>query len=114
MARVFEAIDKGYPPGSELDLEAKGRPGGDESKKLVGEELEPPVLPNAVETDNPTVGLILCSEKNEAAAKYSVLNAWKQVFASKYMLYLLSEEAPAAEVIRERRLIENVREGEGE
>jgi predicted nuclease of restriction endonuclease-like (RecB) superfamily len=33
--------------------------------------------------DNPTIGLILCSEKNEAIARYSVLNDSKQLFASK-------------------------------
>ncbi len=67
-----------------------------------------------VEGDNPTVGLILCSEKNETVAKYSVLNDRKQIFASKYTLYMPSEEMLAAEVMRERRLIENLVEGEGE
>ncbi len=38
------------------------------------------------EDDNPTIGIILCSEKNEAIAKYSVLNDGKQLFASKYKL----------------------------
>jgi len=38
--------------------------------------------------DNPTIGLILCSEKNEAIARYSVLKNSKQLFASKYILYL--------------------------
>ena len=42
--------------------------------------------------DNPTIGLILCSKKNETIAKYSVLNNSKQLFASKYMLYLPTEE----------------------
>ena len=42
--------------------------------------------------DNPTIGLILCSEKNEAIAKYSVLNDAKQIFASKYKLTLPTEE----------------------
>ncbi|NLD94878.1 MAG: DUF1016 domain-containing protein [Fibrobacter sp.] len=64
----------------------------------------------AIEGDNPTIGLILCTEKNEAVAKYSVLNDRKQIFASKYMLYLPSEEMLANEIMRERRLIENVRE----
>jgi predicted nuclease of restriction endonuclease-like (RecB) superfamily len=65
-----------------------------------------------VEGDNPTIGLILCTEKNEAVAKYSVLNDRKQIFASKYMLYLPTEEMLAAEIMRERRLIENLRENE--
>jgi predicted nuclease of restriction endonuclease-like (RecB) superfamily len=56
--------------------------------------------------DNPTIGLILCSEKNEAIARYSVLNDSKQLFASKYMLYLPTEEELQREIERERRLIE--------
>jgi hypothetical protein len=59
------------------------------------------------ESDNPTIGLILCSEKNNAVAKYSVLNERKQLFASKYMLYLPSEEVLQLELERERRQIEN-------
>lgn len=42
--------------------------------------------------DNPTVGLILCAEKDEIVAKYSVLKESKQIFASKYVLYLPSEK----------------------
>ena len=45
-----------------------------------------------VEDDNPTIGLILCSQKNEALARYSVLNDSKQLFSFKYMLYLPTEE----------------------
>lgn len=41
--------------------------------------------------DNPTIGLILCSENNHTVAKYSVLNGSEQLFASKYMLELPSE-----------------------
>jgi len=59
--------------------------------------------------DNPTIGLILCSEKNEAIARYSVLNDSKQLFASKYMLYLPTEEELQRELERERRLIEENR-----
>ncbi|MBU4485880.1 MAG: DUF1016 family protein [Candidatus Delongbacteria bacterium] len=44
------------------------------------------------EDDNPTIGLILCSEKNETIAKYSVLADGKKLFASKYRLYLPTEE----------------------
>ncbi|MDD2856085.1 MAG: PDDEXK nuclease domain-containing protein [Desulfuromonadaceae bacterium] len=56
--------------------------------------------------DNPTIGLILCDKKNEAVAKYSVLNDRKQIFASKYMLYLPTEEELQIELARERKLIE--------
>ena len=44
------------------------------------------------EDDNPTIGLILCSQKNEAIAKYSILADGKQIFASKYRLVLPTEE----------------------
>lgn len=60
----------------------------------------------AVEGNNPTVGLILCTKKNETIAKYSVLKESKQLFASKYMSYLPTEEALAFELERERRLLE--------
>ena len=60
----------------------------------------------AAEDDNPTIGLILCTEKNEAVARYSVLKDRKQIFASKYMLYLPTEEELALEIKRERHLIE--------
>jgi predicted nuclease of restriction endonuclease-like (RecB) superfamily len=46
--------------------------------------------------DNPTLGLILCSEKNEAIAKYSVLAESQQMFASKYRLILPTETELAA------------------
>lgn len=59
-----------------------------------------------VDDDNPTIGLILCTEKNEAVAKYSVLRDRRQIFASKYMLYLPTEEELTQELTRERRLIE--------
>ena len=59
------------------------------------------------EGDNPTIGLILCTEKNEAVAKYSVLKDRKQIFASKYMLYLPTEKELSLEIARERRLIED-------
>ena len=55
--------------------------------------------------DNPTIGLILCAKKNETIARYSVLNESRQLFASKYMLYLPTEEQLKREIDRERRLI---------
>ena len=56
--------------------------------------------------DNPTIGLVLCTKKNEAVAKYSVLSERKQIFASKYMLYLPSEEELKLELEKERKMIE--------
>jgi predicted nuclease of restriction endonuclease-like (RecB) superfamily len=57
--------------------------------------------------DNPTLGLILCSERNEAIAKYSVLAESQQIFASKYRLILPTEEELVAEL---RRLDERIGE----
>lgn len=48
--------------------------------------------------DNPTLGIILCSEKNETIVKYSVLKDSKQLLTSKYKLYLPTEEELAKEV----------------
>lgn len=58
------------------------------------------------EDDNPTIGIILCSEKNEAVVKYSVLADAKQIFASKYELSLPKEEDLAKQIERNRLLIE--------
>ena len=55
--------------------------------------------------DNPTIGLILCSEKSQAVAKYSVLTDSRQLFASKYLPYLPTEEELRLELQRERRLL---------
>ena len=41
---------------------------------------------------NPTIGLILCADKDESMARYSILEESKQIFASKYQFYLPSEE----------------------
>lgn len=60
--------------------------------------------------DNPTVGLILCSEKSEAIAKYSVLTGSKQIFASKYLLYLPSEEELIQELQREMEQLSHLKE----
>jgi YhcG PDDEXK nuclease domain len=61
------------------------------------------------EGDNPTLGLILCSEKNEAVAKYSVLAESEQIFASKYRLVLPTEAELVAGLRRlEEGIIEEV------
>lgn len=56
--------------------------------------------------DNPTIGLILCAQKNEAMAKYTLLENSKNVFASKYKLYLPTEKELKEELEREKRVIE--------
>ena len=59
--------------------------------------------------DNPTLGLILCSEKSAAVAKYSVLTDSQQLFAAKYLAYLPSEEELAKELQRERILLAEIK-----
>jgi len=61
------------------------------------------------EEDNPTIGLILCSGKNEVMAKYTLLSESRQIFASKYKLYLPTEEELKKELEKEKELI--LREG---
>ncbi len=60
--------------------------------------------------DNPTIGLILCSERNNTVAKYSVLSESKQLFASKYLTALPSEEELARELERERENVLRIQE----
>ena len=60
--------------------------------------------------DNPTIGLILCSERNNTVAKYSVLNESKQLFASKYTTTLPTEEELQQELEREREHILRIQE----
>jgi hypothetical protein len=55
--------------------------------------------------DNPTIGIILCAEKEETVVRYSTLAQNKRLFASKYMPYLPTEAELIAEVEREKRLI---------
>lgn len=56
--------------------------------------------------DNSTIGLILCTHKDQTVVKYSVLQEKDRLFASKYLLYLPTEEELRAELERERHLIE--------
>ena len=58
------------------------------------------------ENDNPTIGLILCTEKDKTIVKYSLLNESKQIFASRYMTYLPTEQELRIEIERERQQIE--------
>ena len=48
--------------------------------------------------DNPTLGIVLCSDTDEDIARYSVLHGNEQLFASKYKLYLPTEEQLRAEI----------------
>ena len=53
--------------------------------------------------DNPTLGIVLCSETDEDIARYSVLHDNKQLFASKYKLYLPSDEELKFEIERQKQ-----------
>ena len=50
------------------------------------------------EGDNPTLGIVLCADTDEDIAKYSILHGNEQLFASKYKLYLPTEEELRAEI----------------
>jgi predicted nuclease of restriction endonuclease-like (RecB) superfamily len=63
--------------------------------------------------DNPTIGIVLVTDKDESIVKYSVLADNDNLFASKYRLYLPTEEELKAELIRERELIEREIEDNG-
>ena len=62
------------------------------------------------ESDNPTIGILMCAEKDETVVKYSILNDSPQIFASKYLPYLPTEEELKAELEERNRLL---RLGEG-
>jgi predicted nuclease of restriction endonuclease-like (RecB) superfamily len=57
------------------------------------------------EGDNPTVGILLCTQTDNTIAKYSVLKENKQLFASKYMSYLPTEEELKAEIERQKEFL---------
>ncbi len=52
--------------------------------------------------DNPTIGIVLCAEKDETVVQYSMLKEHKQLFATKYMPYLPTEKELVAEIEREK------------
>jgi len=57
------------------------------------------------EGDNPTIGIILCTEKDATVVRYSVLNDSSQLFASRYKLYLPSEQELIEEIEREKEIM---------
>jgi len=56
------------------------------------------------EDDNPTIGIILCREKDNTVVKYSVIDDNENLFVSKYQLYLPTQEELKAEI--EKDLLE--------
>ena len=58
------------------------------------------------EGDNPTIGIVLCSDTDEDIARYSVLHGNEQLFASKYKLYLPTKEELKAEIETQKLLFQ--------
>ena len=58
------------------------------------------------EGDNPTIGIVLCSETSKDIARYSVLHDSKQLYMAKYLTYLPSEEELKKEIEAEKEVFE--------
>lgn len=56
------------------------------------------------ESDNPTIGLLLCSETSKDLARYSILKDSKQLYAAKYLTYLPTREELIAEIERQKEI----------
>jgi hypothetical protein len=56
--------------------------------------------------ENPPIGIVLCADKSEAVVRYTLPEGNRQIFASRYKLYLPTEEELAAELQRERQTLE--------
>lgn len=67
------------------------------------------------EGDNPTIGIILCSETNADVARFSTLATNKQMYASKYLTYMPSKEVLAREIEQQKEIfrLQNNEEEEG-
>lgn len=65
------------------------------------------------EGDNPTIGIVLCSETDEDIARYSVLHDNDRLFASKYMLYMPTEKELREEIERQKEFY-RLQHGENE
>ena len=57
--------------------------------------------------DNLPIGVILCSDKSDTLVKYTLPEGQSQIFASKYMLYIPTEEELRNEILQERDKLEN-------
>jgi predicted nuclease of restriction endonuclease-like (RecB) superfamily len=60
----------------------------------------------AAPDENPPIGIVLCTDKNEAVVRYTLPEGNIQIFASRYQLYLPTEEELSRELQRERQQIE--------
>ena len=57
------------------------------------------------EDDNPTIGVLLCTETDNTIAKYSVLHESEQLFAAKYMSFMPTEEELRREIEKQKHFI---------
>lgn len=108
MGRELKREKKLHPTGGESPLAGKGRPMGDElqdpKRYPLGHESATGFHPDlswshyvnyydrevCTAVDNPTIGLILCTDKNDAVVRYVLDEANRQIFASRYRLELPS------------------------
>ena len=58
------------------------------------------------EGDNPPIGIVLCTDKKDAVVKYTLPEDNQQIFASRYKLYLPTEEELKQELLKEKEQIE--------
>lgn len=63
------------------------------------------------EGDNPPIGIVLCADKSESVVKYTLPENETQIFASKYKLYLPSEEELLRELNQEYQALESGKAG---
>lgn len=89
-------------------VDMKGNPDADEILALAVRMYDN--LKRA-EGDNPTIGLILCTETSKDIAKYSVLHENPQLFAAKYLTYLPSEEDLKREIEKQKEIFQ-IQQGE--
>ena len=76
--------------------------------RLLKSQVKEPVIDELKKApdDNPTIGIVLCSETDEDIARYSVLKGNEQLFASKYKLYLPTEDELRAEIENQKTIFE--------
>lgn len=64
--------------------------------------------------DNPTIGILLCTDTDEDVARYSVLHGNEQLFATKYKTFLPTEEELRAEIESQKAIFEIQRQEKNE
>lgn len=60
--------------------------------------------------DNPPIGILLCDSKSDAVVRFTLPEGNNQIFASRYKLYLPTEDELRVELMKDRKLIEQQRE----